>query len=272
MGKAKSELVIATFKGTRVVSAQSNETLKPNNLDFRIAHRFGNIGSQSGGNIHSLYGLYSSSDIFISFEYGISNRLMAGFSSSKMHEELQGLIKYKTLIQTTDDKIPISVTLFANSVITPEKAFDIRYDKLIYRLSYCYQVILARKITRDLSIEIIPVLLHRNFVLYQGDENDLFSLGAAGRYKFSRSSSIITEYFYTFSKFRRSNKETPYYAPFSIGYEVETGGHTFSIMLSNSPGILENDFIVNTTDAWQKGGMKLGFSISRVFALGDHRK
>ena len=50
----KSQPVIATFKGTRIITAHSNETVKQHNLDFRIGHRFGNIGAQSGGGVHFL--------------------------------------------------------------------------------------------------------------------------------------------------------------------------------------------------------------------------
>ena len=264
----KSQPVIATFKGTRIISAHSNETVKQHNLDFRIGHRFGNIGAQSGGGVHSLYGFYNSSDILISLEYGITNRLMAAISTSKRSEAVQAFGKYKALIQTTDNKIPVSVTLFANAVITPEKVSDDRYKNQTHRLSYCYQLIIARKFSDKLSLEILPTMLHRNFVLYKDDENDLYSIGGAGRWKFSRSSAVIVEYFYTFSKFRTNNKATPYYAPLGIGYEVETGGHVFSILLTNASGILENDFIANTNDTWLKGGIKLSFNISRTFVIG----
>lgn len=266
----KSQCVIATFKSTRIISAHSNETLKHRNLDFRIAHRFGNIGAQSGGGVHSLYGFYNSSDILISFEYGITDRLMVGVSTSKRNEAYQGFGKLKALIQTTDNKIPVSVTLFTNAVITIEKATDDRYQNQSHRLSYCSQVIIARKFSKKLSFEILPTLVHRNYVFYKDDENDLYSIGGAGRWKFSRSSAIITEYFYTFSKFRSNNTVTPFYAPLSIGYEVETGGHVFSLMFSNSSGILENDFIPNTTDSWLKGGFKFSFNISRVFVIGGN--
>ena len=40
---AKPTPIYATFKSTRVVNLQSNETMKANHLDFRIQHRFGSI-------------------------------------------------------------------------------------------------------------------------------------------------------------------------------------------------------------------------------------
>src|SRR5437867_2775487 len=57
------EPVIATFKSVKIINIQTNETNKKRNLDFRVAHLFGNIGEQSGGGFHDLYGLDQSNDI-----------------------------------------------------------------------------------------------------------------------------------------------------------------------------------------------------------------
>src|SRR5262245_36930551 len=71
-----NDKVIATFKSTKIISAQSNETMKKRNLDFRVGHLFGNVGNESGGGVHTLYGLDQSNDIRIAFDYGITNRFM----------------------------------------------------------------------------------------------------------------------------------------------------------------------------------------------------
>jgi hypothetical protein len=66
------------------------------------------------------------------------------------------------------------------------------------------------------------------------------------------------------NKFSRS--ET-YYDSMGIGLDIETGGHVFQVHLTNSLGITENQFVTKTTDNWAKGGMRLGFNISRAFTL-----
>jgi len=261
--------VKATFKGSRLISAHTNETVAKRNLDFRVAHRFGNMGAASGGGVHTLYGFDSSTDILIAFEYGVSDRLTAGFSRTKRREALQGSLKYKLLMQTTDNKVPLSVTLFANTVYTPEIDADKSYVKGLYRLSYFYQAIIARKFSRGFSFELLPSLLHRNYVKAD-DTNDIFSLGGAGRIKLTKRSAIIFEYFQVFSKLRMTKDDAAavqYYAPLGLGWEVETGGHVFSIMFTNASGIIENDFLINTTDSWLKGGFKFSFNISRTFKL-----
>src|SRR4051812_26025943 len=73
----KRHFVYATFKGTHLVNANTVETIKKNELDFRVAHRFGDIGGEFGGE-KRFFGLDNSTDIKISFDYGISDRLTFG--------------------------------------------------------------------------------------------------------------------------------------------------------------------------------------------------
>jgi hypothetical protein len=98
------------------------------------------------------------------------------------------------------------------------------------------------------------------------DENNIPFAGIGGRLMFNKHSSLIVDYYYLFSQFRTTGNN--YYAPLSIGYEVETGGHVFEINFTNASFLDENNIIPYTQSSWLKnGGFKLGFSISRVFNL-----
>ncbi|MBL4715949.1 MAG: hypothetical protein JKX95_04880 [Bacteroidia bacterium] len=262
--------VIATFKTTRIVNAHSIETVKAKTLDVRISHRFGDVGGASGGGIHQFYGLDNAANIRLAAEYGVTDKLTLGMGRSKVKEHIDGYVKYGLLKQTKDNKMPISVTVFANTAMTPMTASsdttsEFSYQKFVHRLSYTYQAIIARKISPSISVEILPTYLHRNYVA-NGDENSLFAIGYAARIKFTRSSAFIVDYFYAFSNYRKTNG-TQYYSPLGIAYELETGGHVFHISFTNAAGIIENDFIPNTTSDWLNGGYKLAFTISRVINM-----
>src|SRR5687767_5898029 len=82
-GPKPREKVIATFKGSKVISLQTTETVKAKTLDFCVTHRFGNIGTPSGGGPHTLYGFDNSTDIRISFDFGITENLTLGVGRSK---------------------------------------------------------------------------------------------------------------------------------------------------------------------------------------------
>ena len=81
--------------------------------------------------------------------------------------------------------------------------------------------------------------------------------------------ALTGEYFYrlTNSDMLYSGQKT--YNSLSIGLDIETGGHVFTIMFTNSCGLAEADFIPNTRDSWEHGGIKLSFNISRMFKLND---
>ena len=122
-------------------------------------------------------------------------------------------------------------------------------------------------------MEILPTLVHRNFVdqtvLHPNnnsvDENDLYSLGFAGRFKITKRMAFVIDYFLTLSEFRDADNN--FYDALGLGVEIETGGHVFHINLTNSAGIIPNDFIPYTVSSWSKDEYKLGFNISRVFSF-----
>ena len=119
-------------------------------------------------------------------------------------------------------------------------------------------------------------MVHRNYIFGQGDllgpdasedENDLYALGAGGRFKVTKSTSLVVDYFLNFDKIRKPGNENGFYQALGAGIEIETGGHVFTVTFTNALGILENDFIPNTTDDWGRGGFKFNFNISRNFRL-----
>src|ERR1035437_346839 len=247
----------ATFKTTRLINAQSLETVKANTLDFRISHRFGSVSD----GIHTLYGLDLASDIRFAFEYGISKQLTIGVSRSRIDENLEGLIKFRLLRQTEDGKVPLAITLFANTALTPKNDFTPTQDYAVFahRMSYTYQAIIGRKFSKDFSLQFMPTLVHRNFIANPADKNDLISIGVGGRLKLTKRSAIVIDYFNNVNPMnnkRSSVSGVTYYNPLGIGWEIETGGHVFTIMFSNAAGIIENEFIPNTTESWLKKGFK----------------
>lgn len=281
------EKVIATFKTSKVINIQSTETVKAKTMDFRVTHRFGNIGTAGGGGAHTLYGFDNSADIRISFDFGITDKLTLGVGRSKQRELIDGLVKYRIMTQTKDNHFPVSLAFYGDMSYNPQEASQF-YSGMaatsgfkqndIHRFSYVSQLLIARKFGSRLSIELAPTYQHRNFVLANinsenGAEemNDLFAMGGGFRLKITKRMAIIADYYYTFSKYRTNNSVNPFYNPLAIGIEIETGGHVFHLNFTNAAGIIENNYIPNTTDSWLKGGYKFGFNISRVFNLGTKK-
>ncbi len=286
-GKKIHERSIATFKGSKIINAQTTETVKAKTCDFSITHRFGNIGVASNGGVHTLYGLDNVADVRFGFDFGITNNFTLGVGRSKQDELVDGFLKYLFFSQTTDNHIPFSLAFYGDMGYNPQASsqfyngMDTKSNfqkKNIQRISYINQLILARKFGWRFSMELIPSFQHRNYVLANinssngaAETNELISIGGGFRFKITNRIAIIADYFYTFSKYRTNNPTTAFYNPLAIGLEIETGGHVFHLNFTNAAGIVENNFISNTTDNWLKGGYKFGFNVSRVFNM-SHNK
>ena len=260
----KTEEVYATFKTTRIVNGHSVERVREGDLDFRIAHRFGTVK----GGAYEFFGIDQSTSQF-GLEYGVKDFLMLGISRATWQKTTSGLIKLSLLRQKTGEKsFPVSMSYISSVFVNGMKWSDESRDNYFTsRLSYLHQIAVARKFNSSLSFQVTPTLIHRN--LAQGSEpNDIYAAGVGGRYKITVRSAIVGEYFYTF------RKEIPeeYTDCFSLGFDIETGSHVFQIMLTNSQGITENNFIVYPAGKWKKGDLFIGFNICRFFTLKSEKK
>lgn len=254
--------VSATFKSTRVVNGHSVETVKKNHLDFRISHRFGALNSGA----YQLFGL-DQATMRLGFEYGISDRFMVGVGRSTFQKAYDFLGKYKLLEQTTGGKnMPVSVTLFGSlAIATVDKELEFQ-DKI----TYSGQVLIARKFGEKLSLQLSPTWLYRNHPVVTGDEKILLAVGIGGRYKLSKRVSLNGEYFYTARE--KNTLTAPYHDSMSFGVDIETGGHVFQLHFTNSLGMIEKQFIGETSGSWGKGDIHYGFNLSRTFSFDKKSK
>ncbi len=263
--KAKEEpkLVYATFKSTRLVSGHTTELIAKKHLDFRIAHRFGNLNS----GVEEFFGL-DRATLRLGFEYGINNHLMVAVGRSTVNKTIDSYIKYKILSQK-EGGMPITLTYFGSVAAKTAKWTDpTRNNYLTSQLSYINQLLFARKINDLLSVQLMPTHIHKNLVTYTKDPNDIFALGVGGSIKITRSTRFNVEYY----PLLNGNSENVYGNVFAFGFDIETGGHVFQVHFTNSIGLIEQQFIAETTGKWSKGDIRYGFNISRTFSFDKRGK
>lgn len=263
---------VAIFAASRLISAQTNETVKKGNLNFLVIHRFGDIaGSQGGG--PTFFGLDNSSDIYIGFEYGLTNDLDIHFGRSKFQQQIDLGFKYTLLHQTADEGSPVAISLLAKAGLKPYKN-DGTFMAYSDRFAYVAQAIIGHKFSDKFSVQVSPTFIRNNTALpyLPGNENFFFALGAAARLKLTKRMGIVVDYAHPFSTFRK-NSPAPnqFYDPLGIGFEFETGGHVFTINFSNAKAISETNYLSDARSDWGKGEFRLGFTISRMFDLSSHK-
>ncbi len=250
----------AAFKSSRVVIGQSIENPHNGDLNFVISHHFGALNS----GYENLFGL-KEAYVRIGFDYGINSRLAVGYGLSAFENTWDISAKYKLLEQQTGKRnIPLSVSLFASAAVEtlPWKDTSVSYP-FVNRLSYAYQILVARKFSKNLTLQLMPEMVHKNYVQTEADHNDIFALGFGGRMKFSKRASVNAEYHYVFP----DQIHWKHYNSFSVGLDLETGGHVFQLFVTNSMGAIAQSFIPGTFSVPETGSFFFGFNISRVFTL-----
>lgn len=228
-------------------------------------------------------------DFRMGLSYGLTSSLTIGVGRSKgdwfnspyqeVKELYDGYAKLRIIRQDTSKNIPISITAYGNTVITAMKSQDnelseAHFNHFSDRFSHSAQLIIAHNFRKFLSLQVMPSYVRRNWVnecVPDGDDLDIYAIGAGARWAFSNRYAIIAEYFEVLSDYRQARKDQ-YFNPFAVGFEINTGGHIFHINLSNSAGIIQNTFLAYTNSSWEDEGFRLGFSIARKFDTNDKKR
>lgn len=264
LGEEKEEVerVKNAFKSTRVIGSQSIEHVAGGVLDFRIMHRFGSL---KGGS-YEAFGL-DAATIRLGLDYGITDRITVGIGRSSLYKEVDGYLKYRAIWQSRGSKnIPVSVILVSGITRNAMKWSDpSRENYESSRYGYYHQVIVGRKFSDVFSLQIAPMMVHRNIVATKKENHDTYHLEIGSRIKFTKRIALTVDYFYGLpSQFDESLGITN---PLSLGFDIETGGHVFQLHFTNAPAMTEKTFLTENTGKWSKGDIHFGFNISRVFTL-----
>jgi len=258
--KPEVEYIGQTFKGTRIINGQSVETKGKGALEFLFSHRFGRINSGA-------YNLWGLDDAFVrlGLEYGITDRLGIAMGRSSTDKSFDGYLRYKIARQSKGARsFPVTITTLGSAVIkTSPKASENPQVAFEDRLSYTAQMILARKFSSKFSAQIAPIFVHRNAVDKTIENNDDYALGFGARYKITRSLALSGEYFYRLNP----HENTPYYNSLGFGLDIETGGHVFQLVFTNSLGMIDRAVVSETDGDFGNGDIHFGFNISRTFQI-----
>jgi hypothetical protein len=248
------EKVTSAFKALKIVNLESTKLAAKGDLYFVVAHRFGSIKDGFEG----FYGL-DNANTQIKFIYGVTNGLNVSAARSEFAYDFA--TKYMLFPQIKDG-LPVTIAGF-NSLSINNTLKESLYPKLQFkdRLTYVAQLLISRKFSEKLSLEIVPSFFHQNFVEDVDQSNSQYAIGFGGRYKFAKRWSLNMDYAAHLN--RASN--SLYKNPLSIGFDLETGGHVFQMHFTSSQAIDEAGYLGRTTGDWTKGDIFFGFNLARVF-------
>ncbi len=259
--KDKTEYTIATFKTTRLINGHTVENSGKGVMDLRISHRFGTLNKGA----YEFFGL-DNATMRLGFDFGVTNNLMAGIGRSTFEKTFDAFFKYKILRQSKGKhNMPVTLSYVPTIALKTQKPEDPNQkSNFSSKLFYTHQLIIGRKMSEKLSLQLMPTFIHRNLATKVSDPNDIIAIGIGGRQKLSRRMSFNVEYYYQLPAYKLTGTTNA----LSLGIDIETGGHVFQLHFTNSRGMSERQFISETTGKWSKGDILFGFNISRVFTIG----
>lgn len=251
---ATKENITSAFKGLKIVNLESTKLAAKGDLYFIVAHRFGSVKDGFEG----FFGL-DNANTQLKFVYGLTDYLTISAARSELAYDFS--TKY-TLFNQKTEGFPVSIAGFTSLAINNTLKESL-YPKLTFndRFTYVQQLLISRKFSEKLSLEIAPTIFHENFIDNALQNNTQYAIGMGGRYKLSKRWSLNIDYAAHLN--RASN--SLYKNPLSIGFDLDTGGHVFQMHFTSSQGIHEAGYLGQTTGDWTKGDVFFGFNLLRVF-------
>lgn len=246
----------SAFKGLQVCTMQSTKLASKEEWYFLVAHRFGDLTE----GLDNFFGL-DNALTKIGGLYGATDWLTLGLSRQTYNRIYELTIKYKFANQEVNG-FPVTIvgynTMDINSNLSKD---EFPYLKSSNRFAFSTQLPISRKFSNAFSLELNPIYIHKNLYEPMFEKADNFLLALGGRHKVSKRISLNAEY-----AFRLNAKETSFYHnPVTIGMDVETGGHVFQLVFSNSQPMNDVSYFTSATGITEGKGIYFGFNLYRVF-------
>lgn len=266
----KPKFARAVFNSTKIINMQSTEIVSPGVLQFMISHHFSNIWNKGGGkqNLAQFFGLNSGvAHTYLSFDYSPLKWMNVGVAMAGS-SKYEGWAKFRILRQQTGVKnIPVTIGWY--SMINVNSAEDPDNEFTGNKFSFMNQLLISRKFSSRISLQLMPTWIHFNVVPYGiNNSNEVFSLGIAAKYKAKDKMTITLEYARQLNMYKNlisKNGSIVNYHPdlLALGLEMNTGGHLFQFYIGSTTDASAIDQLARNNSSIKDGNIAIGFTINR---------
>lgn len=252
--------VLETFKGTYLSIGHSVETQKKGILEVSSMNRFWNKPIETSQSF-----VADKWNARVGLSYAFTDRFTFGAGYGTGYKSVDAYAKYRLFIQQNDGrKSPLSVTLLQTAVHRDKSKYD-RGGPLDFseKIAFTTQVLIARKITPNFSLQIAPTYIYRGEEsLIPNESLNRYAVGFGGRYRIGGHVSVVSEYYYVFNEV--DFMET--YGPFSLGVNWELSDLLLQFKLTNARHFTEDKFIAKTANNFntRDGNFHFGFHATYV--------
>ncbi|MBI3139623.1 MAG: hypothetical protein HYZ15_13685 [Sphingobacteriales bacterium] len=291
--EVKARPVKNTFQSVWIIDNQTVLVPVKGTLEMDIMHRFGTWNK----GYEDFWGFFAPSNIRLGLSYAPINKLNLGFGVTKEKMLWDVNAKYSVITQTKG-VYPVSISFYSNLAYigTKNKYTIAKVDSTgaeyldekhkTDRLLYFHQLIVARKLTDKLSVQVAPSWTHQNAVggyytkndstgkeVFKSMKHDHLAVAVSARYKLTPVTSVMFNYDQPITKHPTSNP----HPNISFGVEFNTSSHSFQLFFGNyfslSPQrnnlFNQNNPFTYTDNATKKevkgGRFLIGFNITRLW-------
>ncbi len=252
------EIETSAFKGLQIANMQSTKLTSKGEWYMVVSHRFGDLTN----GFDNFFGLDNAYTKFGGI-YGVTDWLSVGASRHTYDKVYEVTAKYR-LANQIKDGFPVTLvgynTIDINSNLDKDLLPGLKFTN---RLAFSTQLLISRKFSDSFSLEINPIYIHKNLYEYGTEQKNEFFMGTGARYKIAKRMSLNIEYAARISTIEGAR--SPYQNPLTLGLDIETGGHVFQLVLSNSQAMNDVAMYSRPSGNWNGGGIYFGFNMYRVF-------
>ena len=265
---------LSAFKAHKIINGQSTKQSREKELFLYVAHRFGSIN----GGIKTLFGL-DIANTKIEMFYGLSDNFQVGFSRESLKKTYT--INFKNKITSQESNFPLNISIYNsfnyNSSDFLAPGVDLSFSQ---RSLFLSQLLISNRVSDKLSFQLTPSFVKRNYneerILFENgevvfengvpvfttfDREYNYALGLGASYKINKRTALNLEYFANLNRVENS----PNSDAISVGIDIETGGHVFQLIFSNTQSIDDVSVILDAEGDWTKRHIFFGFNILRIF-------
>lgn len=252
------EVESSAFKGLQICNMQSTKLASKGEWYMVVSHRFGDLTN----GFDNFFGLDNANTKFGGI-YGVTDWFSVGTSRHTLDKIYEVTAKYR-LANQIKNGFPLTIVGYNTVDINSNLDKEV-YPKLEFnnRLAFSTQLLVSRKFSEVFSLELNPIYIHKNLYEYGVEQKNEFFLGSGARYKITKRMSVNFEYAARISTVEGAR--APYKNPLTLGLDIETGGHVFQLVLSNSQAINDVAMFSRPTGDWFSGAIYFGFNMYRVF-------
>ncbi len=249
-----TEIPITVFHSPQSANLPTAETMLRGEWQFEISHRF---FPPFRAGPDALWGLDGPINNRLGISYAVHDRGMVTLQRSSLDDNLDLNAKVR-VFEAGQESTPVMVAVVGGVAWNGQA--PLLLDGSTRAWQYYGQLTANVMLGERFALGVVPSFL-RNPRLDAAQAVNTFSVGIMGQFYLSQHVSVLGEWNISEERIGQENDTG------TFGIELETGGHFFKIMASNSVRLNPAQFMAGTPFSFEPDEWRLSFNITRLLAF-----